>query len=63
MADRLTREQIDLRYQQKMVNALEGKEALMDVCGLGIEGLLAAIMEERDQLLRDQGYREQCERS
>lgn len=34
---------------------------MMDVCGLGIEDLLAAIIEERDRLLRDQEDRDDRE--
>ena len=61
MVDRLTREHIELRYRQKMVDALDGKALMMNVCGLGIEDLLAAIIEERDRLLRDQEDRDDRE--
>lgn len=61
MIDRRTREQIELRYHQKMMDALGGKAPMMDVCGLGIEDLLAAIIEERDRLLRDQEDRDDRE--
>ena len=56
MAEQLTREQIILLYQQKLIAALEGKCEMVDVCGLGIENLLASIICERDNLLTCHGH-------
>ena len=56
MAEQITREQIILHYRQKLTAALEGRCKMVEVCGLGIETLLASIICERDNLLAHHGY-------
>ena len=56
VAEQITREQIILHYRQKLIAALEGRCKMVEVCGLGIETLLASIICERDNLLAHHGY-------
>ncbi len=53
---RATPEQIIGRACRQMIEALEGRAEMLDVCGLGVEDLWAAIVSERDEMLNR--YRE-----
>ena len=52
----LSREQILEDYRVKLCRALQGGEAMQDVCGLGIEALRRTIQDERDRLLKEHGH-------
>lgn len=56
MTERLRKEQIIVRFQRKMIDALEGSLEIQEVCGLSIESLREDLVAERNRLLKESGY-------
>ena len=51
----MNQEEIIRRYEQRLIAALSGEEAEIDVCGLSVEALRDEIVRERDQFLKQCG--------